>query len=115
MELLNLYLKQRKINDYHYIIRCLSNIPIWIISLWSNHTSKRHGKKEKEMNKQRINELGSDIRRLHNEIVELTSIGLEDNAANLEPAFNEKLLALINRALDAEEIVEKLFKLLEKK
>ena len=67
------------------------------------------------MNKQRINELGSDIRRLHNEIVELTSIGLEDNAANLEPAFNEKLLSLINRALDAEEMVEKLFKLIEKK
>ena len=50
------------------------------------------------MNKQRINELGSDIRTLHNEIAELTNIGAVDNAANLEPAFNEKLLALINIA-----------------
>ena len=67
------------------------------------------------MNKQRINELGSDIRTLHNEIAELRNIGAVDNAANLEPAFNEKLLALINIALDAEEMVEKLFKLIEKK
>ena len=67
------------------------------------------------MNKQRINELGSDIRMLHNEIVELTSIGSEDNAANLEPAFNEKLLALINLALDSDDTMEKLFNLLERK
>ena len=67
------------------------------------------------MNKQRINEFGSDIRRLHNEIVELTSIGSEDNAANLESAFNEKLLALINLALDSDDTMEKLFSLLERK
>jgi hypothetical protein len=67
------------------------------------------------MNKQRINELGSDIRTLHNEIVELTNIGAVDNAANLEPAFNEKLLALINLALDSDDTMEKLFNLLEKK
>jgi len=67
------------------------------------------------MNKQRINELGSDIRTLHNEIVELTNIGVVDNAANLEPTFNEKLLALINLALDSDDTMEKLFNLLEKK
>jgi len=67
------------------------------------------------MNKQRINELGSDIRTLHNEIVELTNIGAVDNAANLEPTFNEKLLALINLALDSDDTMEKLFNLLEKK
>jgi hypothetical protein len=67
------------------------------------------------MNKQRINEFGSDIRRLHNEIVELTSIGAEDNAASLEPAFNEKLLYLINLALDSDDTMEKLFNLLERK
>jgi hypothetical protein len=67
------------------------------------------------MNKQRINELGSDIRTLHNEIVELTNIGAVDNAANLEPAFNEKLLALINLALDSDDTMEKLFNLIERK
>ena len=67
------------------------------------------------MNKQRINELGSDIRTLHNDIVELTNIGAVDNAANLEPAFNAQLLALINLALDSDDTMEKLFNLLEKK
>jgi hypothetical protein len=67
------------------------------------------------MNKQRINELGSDIRTLHNEIVERTNIGAVDNAANLEPAFNSSLLQLINLALDADDTMEKLFNLLEKK
>ena len=36
-------------NDHHHISRCPSHIPIWFISLRSNHLSKRHGKKEKEM------------------------------------------------------------------
>jgi len=86
-------------------------------SVWGmgRYSYNRYWKGTREMNKQRINELGSDIRTLHNEIAELTNIGAVDNAANLEPAFNEKLLALINIALDAEEMVEKLFKLIEKK
>jgi len=66
------------------------------------------------MSKQRINELGSDVRSLHNEIVELVQTGAIDNAASLTPAFNAKLLALIDTALDSETMVEKLFKLIEK-
>lgn len=65
------------------------------------------------MNKQRINELGSDVRRLHNEVVELTACNMATNEIQTE--FMSQLLSLINRALDAEEMVEKLFKLIEKK
>jgi len=65
------------------------------------------------MSTQIINQLGSDVRRLHNEVVELTACNMATDEVQTE--FMSQLLALINLALDAEEMVEKLFKLIEKK
>ena len=72
------------------------------------------------MNKQRINELGSDIRTLHNQSVEEAVKSymkgeLYTKADELTEQHNAKLLALINLALDADDTMEKLFNLLEKK
>lgn len=71
------------------------------------------------MSAQRINELGSDIRRLHHEIMDLTVdeavSGVKNSEADkLSLQFTTKLLALINLALDMEDTTEKLFSLLEK-
>jgi len=72
------------------------------------------------MNKQRINELGSDIRTLHHEVMDATIdeavSGIKSREAdNLSFKFNKKLLALIDLALDMDDTMEKLFNLLEKK
>jgi hypothetical protein len=69
-------------------------------------------KKENKMSTQSINQLGSDVRRLHNEVVELTACNMATDKVQTE--FTSQLLSLINRALDSEEMVEKLFKLIEK-
>ena len=65
------------------------------------------------MSKQRVNELGSRVRQLHNEIVELAHSGFD--YMEVKTKFDSELLSLINLAIDGEEMVEKLFKLLEKK
>ena len=42
-------MKREKRNDY-FISNSFSRIPSWIVSLRSNHPSKRYGEKEKERN-----------------------------------------------------------------
>lgn len=65
------------------------------------------------MSIQRVNELGSAVRRLHHEIMdatieEVTTGKYSKEADKLADEFNSELLSLINQALDAEQTVKKL-------
>jgi len=65
------------------------------------------------MNKQRINELGSEIKRVQVEITEKAMKGRDYSEEQTQ--FNSSLLQLINLSLDSDDTMEKLFKLLERK
>lgn len=58
------------------------------------------------MSAQKVNELGSSIRKLHNEMMELSHCGFD--YMEVKTKFDSELLSLINLALDGEETVSKL-------
>ena len=60
----------------------------------------------REMSTQKVNELGSSIRKLSNEMVELCHCGFD--YMEVKAKFDSELLSLINLALDGEETVTKL-------
>lgn len=63
------------------------------------------------MTNQEINQLGSDIRRLHNEIVELAYTHILTN--ELKTEFTSKLLDLIDEAINANKTVKRIVKQME--
>lgn len=63
------------------------------------------------MTNQEINQLGSDIRRLHNEIVELAYTHIPTN--ELKTEFTSKLLDLIDEAINANKTVKRIVKQME--
>lgn len=63
------------------------------------------------MTNQEINQLGSDIRRLHNEIVDLAYTHISTN--ELKTEFTSKLLDLINEAINANKTVKRIVKQME--
>ena len=63
------------------------------------------------MTNQEINQLGSDIRRLHNEIVELAYTHIPTN--ELKTEFTSKLLDLIEEAINANKTVKRIVKQME--